>query len=316
MRGRPVSSTMKRVWCSRFAATLGVLIVANALAATSERVDFPSLDADPATQLPIRVEAFLYRPDGAAPESGWPAIVALHGCSGMYSARPGHERELAPGYVQRAEAFVAAGYVVLLPDSFGARGRREVCTIKRGESSVAPMVRRFDARGALRYLAALPGIDRERIALVGYSHGGSTVLATINARDPALSEPRSDDGKAPHFRAAVAFYPGCRGYLDAGSRWEPAVATQIHIGEQDDWTPAEPCIALGKSMRGRDPPLSVSVYPDSQHGFDSPVGRIFVRKDVTNGVRPGEGVTLGPNPEARATANARVTEFLRDALAR
>jgi hypothetical protein len=39
------------------------------------------------------------------------------------------------------------------------------------------------------------------------------------------------------------------------------------------------------------------------------------RLDVPNGVHPGQGVTVGPNPGARATANVRVRAFLRDRLA-
>jgi len=41
-----------------------------------------------------------------------------------------------------------------------------------------------------------------------------------------------------------------------------------------------------------------------------------VRKDVPNGVRPGEGVTVGSNPAARKMAYAEMLEFLRQRVGR
>jgi hypothetical protein len=39
-----------------------------------------------------------------------------------------------------------------------------------------------------------------------------------------------------------------------------------------------------------------------------------VRTDVPNGVNPGRGVHVGPNPAAREAANASVRAFLRQRL--
>jgi dienelactone hydrolase len=121
---------------------------------------------------------------------------------------------------------------------------------------------------------------------------------------------------APFFRAAVAFYPGCRLPLEAGEHWRPGVPTRVHVGALDDWTPAQPCIALGQAQAARGEDFDVVVYPGSYHAFDAPTGRVMHRSDVPNGVHPGRGVTVGPNPGARASANLRVRAFLRDRLAR
>src|SRR5947208_178068 len=87
---------------------------------------------------------------------------------------------------------------------------------------------------------SFPSLDRN--AIVGWSHGGSTALATINARDREVAAFRDKAGAPPFFRAAVAFYPGCGVSLRAGERWQPAVPTRIHIGALDDWTPAKSCV--------------------------------------------------------------------------
>jgi len=203
---------------------------------------------------------------------------------------------------------------VLFPDSFGSRDMREVCTIRIGDRTITAARRRLDALGALDYLAHRKDVNGDRVALVGWSHGGSAVLHAINVRDPEVAA-FATTPNAPTFRAAVAFYPGCSNHLKAGERWQPGVPTRIHVGELDDWTPAAPCVELGRAMAARGADFDVTAYPGSYHAFDAPTGKVALRLDVPNGVHPGQGVTVGPNPAARATANVRVRAFLRDRLA-
>jgi len=210
----------------------------------------------------------------------------------------------------RLQRLLDDGYAVLLPDSFNPRGRREVCTIRRGEPTVSVAARRLDALGALAYLASAPGADPSRIALVGWSHGGSTTLAAINVRDPKVDAFRNVPGAPLFFRAAIAFYPGCAAARDAGMRWQPGAPTRIYIGDLDDWTPAQACVQLGEAMRARDADVAVTVYPDAQHAFDAPGSRVIHLTDVPGGVHPGQGVHVGGQPAARAAANEAVRDFL------
>ena len=60
----------------------------------------------------------------------------------------------------------------------------------------------------------------------------------------------------------------------------------------------------------------MTVYPDSYHDFDNPLGQVRLRADVPNGVNPGQGVHVGANPAARVQANARVLRVLSEAFAR
>jgi dienelactone hydrolase len=234
----------------------------------------------------------------------------------MRSARAGHRDELSGTMAARVQLLLGQGYAVVLPDSFNPRGYREICTIRTGDRSIGTATRRLDALGALAWAVAQPGIDTRRVALVGWSHGGSTALAAINLRDPKVSAFFSADGAPPFFRGAVAFYPGCALPLRAGEQWQPGTPVRIHIGDADDWTPVQPCIELGAAMRSRGADVVVTTYADSHHAFDAPGGKVVLRTDVPNGVHPGEGVHVGANPEARAVVNERVRAFLRERLQR
>ena len=79
----------------------------------------------------------------------------------------------------------------------------------------------------------------------------------------------------------------------------------------DDWTAPQPCIALADRLIAAGEPVTITVYPDTYHGFDDPAAQGPVRLDVPNGVNPGGGVTLAPNPAARADAYAKLKRFLR-----
>lgn len=299
----------------RFAIVGGLCLAAVAAHALppAERARFESLDR--VDGRPVTIDALLFRPAEADPIEALPAVIALHGCGGLYSAARGRETQLSERHAVQAEAMLAAGYVVLFPDSFGSRDVREICTIRAGERTINPQRRRLDTLGALQWLAGQRGIDRNRIALLGWSHGGSTTLATINAGNRDVASFRDAGAAPPFFRGAVAFYPGCTpAFKD--TRWRPRVPTRILIGAADDWTPAAACEALGQRAREQGWPLEVSVYAGAYHGFDSPSGKVRLRSDVPNGVNPGQGVHVGPDPAAREDANRKVAAFLREILAR
>jgi dienelactone hydrolase len=261
-----------------------VLSLAGSVWAAGEAVGFPG----PGLELAGR----LYRPTGPGPFS---AIVMLHGCSGLW-AKSG---EPTASYAFWAEHFRDKGYVVLLVDSFGPRGEKEICTqMKRKVSPATDRPR--DAHAALHWLAARKDVHPARIHVMGWSNGAMTVLHALRPGAPGSAA-------AVKFRSGVAFYPGCAAL--AKSDYRPTAPLLIQAGGADDWTPAPPCEDLAAK-----PPaglVEIDVYPGAFHSFDG-VGRpVRERPDVRNPNRPsGRGATVGPNPEAREKSIARTTGWI------
>lgn len=183
----------------------------------------------------------LYHPPGDGP---FPAVVALHGCGGA-----GSKENKDP----IGARFTALGYALLIVDSFGPRGVTTGCTPAYW---LNPVDRVGDAFGALTYLARLPLVDPERIAVVGYSQGADVALSAVK---PGGEESLFDR----HFRAAIAYYPMCAGFNGTVS-----VPTVILIGELDDATPAASCQKMVARRSSEGAPLRLVVYPDAYHSFN------------------------------------------------
>ncbi len=280
---------------------LALLPLSNAVRAEAQAVTVPSLDRDRGApvQLP---SAWYVAAAGVAPA---PAIVLMHGCGGALERRRDGEQGLGPRYTELAQALNAMGIHVLVTDSLTPRGERELCTQRTGQRKVTQLHRRRDALGALAWMAQQPGVDAARLGLLGWSNGGSTVLAATNLAHPEVRR------AAVRPSLAVAFYPGCEAELQRG--YAPAARLLMLLGEADDWTAAAPCKALAATVKAT-PPLRApewEAYEGAHHGFDG-TAPVRLRRDVPNGVNPGQGVHVGGQPAARAAARARLERFLRE----
>ena len=218
---------------------------------------------------PLVLNGILTKPEGKGP---FPAIVLLHGCRGVQSFQANYELW--------ASRLVGWGYVALIVDSFVPRSINDVCY--NPLSSTILRTRSHDAYDAKAFLSKLPYVDRNRIAVMGWSHGGITVLTIVNN----LYEYNSP------FKAAIAFYPFCS-YL-----FQPNAPLMILIGESDDWTPAYKCPQAIPSME-TEHEIILKIYPGAYHNFD------FEGMDELY-----RGHRLKYDPIAAADAIVRVKDFL------
>jgi dienelactone hydrolase len=266
-------------------------MLATAGAGAQDVVHFPSLD-DQRTVL----DGYLYRPEG---EGRHPAVVGLHGCSGMFLP----SGAILP--IEFAWAYLLAGhgYAVLLVDSFGPRRHGEMCSIGGFDLNLYRN-RPKDAYGALAYLQAQDYVRPDRVAALGWSQGGGVVLLSIG--NHSLGRP--PDLAQPDFRAAVAFYPASCNAQREPADWTTSIPLLVLQGEADVWTPAAPCREFIDAAAARGAPVSMQVYPGAYHAFDAP--NVSVRELPNYRTRAGIVPIVGTDPAARADAQQRVPAFL------
>ena len=118
-----------------------------------------------------RLAAWLYRPEGDAPEGGTPLVILAHGFAGVREAR----------LWAYAERFAAAGIAAMVFDYryFGDSSGtpRQLLSIKRQIE---------DWKAAVAHARTLSGIDKARIALWGTSFSGGHVIA-VAAEDSRIA---------------------------------------------------------------------------------------------------------------------------------
>jgi|SRR3954468_578719 dienelactone hydrolase len=161
--------------------------------------------------------------------------------------------------MERARMLAELGYVALAADMYGdrrqARNLQEVAKLV-GDLRNEPQMLRARGRAALATLAALPQVDGDRMAAIGFCFGGSVVLEL--ARDGA------------DLKAAVSFH----GVLATNS---PAVSGKVRAsvlvctGADDPLAPAEQVKAFEDEMRAAEVgDWQVISYGNTLHSFTNP----------------------------------------------
>jgi dienelactone hydrolase len=281
----------------------------------------------------VNITGRLFLPPG---QDKAPAVVLVHGSGGTYPAL----FEFWP------KVFGSAGMATFVLDMFAPRG---VASTAEDQSQVPFSADVADVFAALKLVATHPRIDRERIAIMGFSRGGT---ATLRAAVNRLANSQ----KLPDGLRYAAFIPAYAGGCLGGFRLiaRPGVFGKAPIlfihGTADDYTAIEPCKDYADKIRAAGTPVEFAAIEGAHHKFDAddtkrhwlaratktkpdcPIEidiENFFAYDRTNGSRlQGEaynamlkscattGATVEGNARARDQAAAAAVAFLRRTLAK
>ncbi|AJY41658.1 dienelactone hydrolase family protein [Burkholderia humptydooensis] len=205
-----------------------------------------------------------YFADGA-PNTKKPAILIAHEAFGINDHVRARTRRLAE-----------LGYAAFALDMYGAEGFSMPEAIRRHIALMsAPGLMYARANAALGVLMEQPGVDRERVAAIGFCQGGISALELAR-------------GGAP-IRCAVGFHPGLM--RPAGSQDQPLHAKVLMmIGDQDPDVPAEDRTAFAAEMQGKRVDWQLHLFGGIGHAYTNP--------DADRWNKPGYGYS--PAADKRA----------------
>jgi dienelactone hydrolase len=190
-----------------------------------------------------------------------PAVVIAHGSAGV-----SNEREF--WWADHLNDMGVAAFVV---DSFTPRNIRETATDQTQLSTAANVA---DALVALRLLATHPKLDRQRIGVMGFSKGGQVALYT--ALEPFRRAVINDQTR---FAAHAPLYPACNSWQVSDQ--VTGAPMLMLLGGRDNYTPPEPCQEYAQWFKSKNTDVTVIVYPNAYHGFDSFRAPVHVKNVVT-----------------------------------
>jgi dienelactone hydrolase len=234
-----------------------------------DRVTFSS--ADGRTVL----VGYVFKPERSAAERA-AAVIMMHGRSGAYSTLANGNytaATLSKRHLEWGHLWAQQGYLAILVDGFSPRGYPQgfgrFSYEQRPEELNEVTIRPLDAYGALAYLRTRGDVVSDRIALQGWSNGGSAALAAMSVTAPGISSPTPATG----FRGALALYPACglKGQFNDGL--VPYAPVRVFQGSADEEVSPRRCAELVNKSRVLGGDIELTLYSGASHDFDDPGAR-------------------------------------------
>ena len=184
--------------------------------------------------------------DSLNPNKKYPLIIGVAGSMGWRK----HHLDYLKMYQEQ-------GFATFQLNSFKSRGITSTVG-SQDEVTIAAVI--LDAYRALEKLSKHPKINKDKVAITGWSLGGGvTLFAGWMPLKKAITNQVS-------FAAHLAFYPPC--FINPENLSFTKAPMHILIGEADNWTPAKPCVNLVEKLSEKTN-INITTYPNAHHGFDS-----------------------------------------------
>ena len=201
------------------------------------------------SQKNVEIFGVLHFPDNYDSLKKYPAVVASHG---SLNWRAHHLK-----YIEQIRQ---AGFIVLAMHPFDSRG---VDSTVGNQINVTSETVIYDMAMSLNLLWDDSRINNKKIYAAGWSLGGTATL--FNGWLP-LQDSLNKSGAS--YAGYLMWYPGCLALPDL-NQWDQDLM-QIYIGEEDNWTPPQPCKDLVAVINAQGGNAFIELYPNSFHSFDGP----------------------------------------------
>jgi dienelactone hydrolase len=212
------------------------------------------MTGDPRNGKPVVISGELRIAQGAG---RLPVVVLMHGSGGI-----------GPNIEAWAQQLNAMGISTFAIDGMTGRGLTGVST---NQALLGRLNFIVDIYQALIVIANHPRVDRDRIALMGFSRGGQAALYASLERFHRLW-----NKSGAQFAAYIPFYPDCAttyiGDTEVANR-----PIRIFHGTPDDYNPVASCKRYVERLREAKRDVALVEYPNAPHGFDNPLGAVPAR---------------------------------------
>jgi dienelactone hydrolase len=153
------------------------------------------------------------------------------------------------------------GISTFVIDGFAGRG---ISSVSTNQSQLGRLNFIIDIYRALDLLAKHPRVDPNRIALMGFSRGGSAVLYASQSRFQTTW-----NKSGIKLAAYLPFYPDCStSFLEDTN--VTAAPIRIFGGTDDDYNPIARCKDYVTRMKAAGADVQIIEYPNTHHAFDNP----------------------------------------------
>ena len=160
-------------------------------------------------------------------------------------------------HLEYLDMYRSMGIATFELQSFSSRGIKSTVG---SQVNVTTAMMVLDAYKALETLMEHPMINKEKVAITGWSLGGGVAL--FSGWEPLF---RKINPKIK-FAAHLSIYPPCIAQPENLKFTDAPM--HILIGELDNWVPAKACEELVPEMQKVGVNINLTVYPESHHSFD------------------------------------------------